>query len=115
MWPLTRHLTQVNNAGPKGQYRKQTLAVGSFLPNSFGLYDMHANVLEWCQDTWHDSYTSAPTDGSAWIEQDDKSLRIVRGGSWANIPMVCRSASRGKYYPNYKNDAFGLRMICSAP
>jgi eukaryotic-like serine/threonine-protein kinase len=104
------------SSGPKGQYRQQTLAVGSFPANAFGLYDMHANVLEWCQDTWQGSYTGAPVDGSAWIEHPDrKALRIVRGGSWVNIAKVCRSASRAKYYPNYKNNAFGIRVVCSMP
>ncbi|MGH8590661.1 MAG: SUMF1/EgtB/PvdO family nonheme iron enzyme [Gammaproteobacteria bacterium] len=50
------------NGSAKGKYRKQTVPVGSFPPNAFGLYDMHANVWECCQDTWHDNYEGHPTD-----------------------------------------------------
>jgi formylglycine-generating enzyme required for sulfatase activity len=48
--------------GTKGEYREQTTEVGSFLANRFGLYDMHGNVGEWCEDDYHESYEGAPTD-----------------------------------------------------
>lgn len=75
---------------------KQTAPVGSFQPNPFGLFDTAGNVWEWTQDCWHDNYTNAPTDGSAWLEQDggDCNRRVVRGGSWINIPQYLRSADR---------------------
>jgi formylglycine-generating enzyme required for sulfatase activity len=85
---------------PKGKYRQETTPVGQFPPNAFGLYDMHGNVLEWCQDVHHDNYNEAPTDGSAWeIEGDsDSNERIFRGGSWYFLPRRCRSANRNNYY-----------------
>ena len=71
--------------GIKGEYREQMPPVGSFqVANNFGLYDMHGNVLEWCQDHWHDSYEDAPVDGSAWInlEASSEAFRLLHGGSW---------------------------------
>ena len=82
--------------GVKGEYRQQTTPVGYFnVANNFGLYDMHGNVWEWCEDSWHDNYKNAPIDGSAWIGQDTDS-KIQRGGSWYTDSRYCRSASR--YY-----------------
>ncbi len=79
---------------PKGKYRQETTRVGSFPPNTFGLYDMHGNVWEWCADTWHDNYQGAPIDGSAWIIGGTDKLSPTRGGSWGDNPIVCRSACR---------------------
>jgi len=69
------------------------MAVGQKLPNAFGLYDMHGNVWEWCQDWWHEGYSGAPADGSAW-EAGGGSYRVIRGGSWLAYAGSCRSAYR---------------------
>lgn len=73
-----------------------TAPVGSFKPNVFGLYDMHGNVWEWNQDCWHDSYSGAPPDGSAWLApgKGDCEKAVVRGGSWFSYPRSLRSAYR---------------------
>lgn len=72
----------------------QHRSVGSKLPNAFGLYDMHGNVREWVEDCWHDDYSDAPTDGSAWTYGGDCSVRVLRGGSVFSFPGTLRSAFR---------------------
>jgi len=79
-------------SAPEGVFRRQTTDVGSFPPNAFGLYDMHGNVWEWCQDVWHGNYNGAPTDGSAWESGGDSAFRVLRGGSW--LFESCRCADR---------------------
>ena len=89
---------------------EKTTLVGKFPPNAFGLYDMHGNVWEWCEDTWHESYVDAPTDGSAWVSESDK--RILRGGSWDNYARSCRSALRFKWAAANSNYYIGFRIAC---
>ncbi len=74
--------------------RDQTTQVGIFPANSFGLYDMHGNVWEWCADHWHGSYDGAPIDGTAWLDDGDAGGRVVRGGAWLNEAKFLRSAQR---------------------
>jgi len=81
-----------NGCGSQWDYR-QTAPVGSFKPNPFGLYDMAGNVWQWVQDCYHDDYSEAPADGSAWTFNDCP-RRIPRGGSWGYVPAGLRSASR---------------------
>ena len=65
----------------------ETHPVGQNNPNPWGLYDIHGNVWEWCQDNWHGNYDGAPSDGSAW-ESGSGSDRVDRGGSWSIIARV---------------------------
>ncbi len=105
--------SQTYGSGPKGEYLKKTKAVGSFPTNAFGLFDMHGNVWEWCQDHWHGNYRGAPADGSAWIAGGDSDKRVLRGGSWFNLPIFCRSANRNRNAPGYLGYGMGFR-VCVA-
>ncbi len=91
---------------------KQTLPVGSFPPNAFGLYDMHGNVWEWMQDCWHKDYQNAPDDGSAWLEKNSGNCdrRVVRGGSWFDNPRYLRSALRLRDDSDVVGNGLGFRI-----
>jgi formylglycine-generating enzyme required for sulfatase activity len=82
---------------PKGNYLEKTTPAGKFPANSFGLYDMHGNLWEWCLDEWANDYIDAPVDGSASGDinsRDSDKTRVIRGGSWLNDGTYCRSAFR---------------------
>jgi formylglycine-generating enzyme required for sulfatase activity len=100
----------------KGRYRKTTIAVDSFTPNAFGLYNMHGNIWEWCLDPWHSNYDGAPTHGGVWNASNDSGsdFRLMRGGSWNNNPHDCRSAGRVFNGPAGQDDALGFRIVCSS-
>lgn len=69
--------------------------VGSYPPNAWGIYDMHGNVDEWCEDVWHPNYEGAPNDGSAWLDgEDSEPFRVVRGGWASATEFVCTSSAR---------------------
>jgi formylglycine-generating enzyme required for sulfatase activity len=104
------------NDSPKGEYRGQTVEVGSFPSNNFGLCDMHGNVWEWCEDDWHNSYEGAPTDGSAWLEENrTETKRLLRGGFWNDFPRYCRSAYRSYDSRDLRNFNLGFRVLCVSP
>lgn len=90
--------------------RQQTLPVGSFKPNAFGLYDMHGNVWEWVEDCWHKTYANAPTDGTAWLDTDP-SFRVIRGGSWHNESELVRAAVRFQRNIHVQFDTLGFRVV----
>ncbi len=107
--------------GTKGKDRGETTPVGSFeVANAFGLYDMHGNVYEWCEDDMHDNYDGAPNDGSPWLSGNQNTTKytakVARGGSWFNNPRRCRSANRLNYY-SVETDFFniGFRLVSFPP
>jgi formylglycine-generating enzyme required for sulfatase activity len=90
--------------------RRQTAPVGSFKPNAFGLCDMHGNVWEWVEDSWHENYDGAPTDGSAWLRDGDPSYRVIRGGAWRNETEHVRAAVRFRRNISVRFDTLGFRV-----
>lgn len=106
--------TQPFGGAPKGVNREQTTPVGSFSPNAWGLYDMHGNVFEWCEDKYHDSYDGAPADGSAWMRGGVSEWRVLRGGSWFDSANALRSTSRERLYLDICDPFIGIRLVAVA-
>jgi formylglycine-generating enzyme required for sulfatase activity len=101
--------------GAKGEHKDKTTPVGSYPANPFGLYDMMGNVSQWCQDVFHDSYTNAPTDGSAWETGGDPEIRVYRGGAYDNDGSNCRSAIRyAAERKENRNSHIGFRVVVEA-
>ena len=88
-------------SGQTGQYRGQTMPVGSFSRNEFGLYDVHGNVAEWVADCYEEASGTCTT------------RRVVRGGSWASAPELVRSAYRGWCSLTLRNQSNGFRVARS--
>lgn len=90
-----------------------TAPAASFKPNAFGLHDMLGNVWEWTGDNYHDDYTDAPSDGSAW--QGNGVRRVLRGGSWNNSPQNLRAAVRYACENEVRFSSFGFRVARQLP
>jgi formylglycine-generating enzyme required for sulfatase activity len=100
-------------AEPQGPYRHVTTPAGMFPPNPFGLFDMHGNLWEWCADSWHSDFTGAPASEAPWQAGGDPAGRVVRGGSWHDVPAACRSAARTRYEAGQGDDFVGFRVVCN--
>ena len=88
----------------------KTTPVGSYPSNDFGLHDVHGNVWEWVEDCWHEDYRGAPSDGSAWVTGGDCELRVLRGGSWDDVPRGLRSAYRSWNVTGDRDGLVGVRV-----
>ena len=97
----------------KGPYVGNTTSVGSYRPNAFGLYDMHGNVCQWCQD-WSDMdyYGNSPTDDPQGPAARHVRVRVLRGGGWNYYAVDCRSARRLAGEPSDRLYFFGFRVVC---
>jgi formylglycine-generating enzyme required for sulfatase activity len=97
--------------GKEGLYRGETVPVTKLPANPWGLYEMHGNVDEWCEDHWHSSYEGAPADGRAWIDAtaETGADRVIRGGSWFGFARYVRSAYRFRLVPGSRIVYLGFR------
>ncbi len=95
----------------------QTHPVGQKKPNQWELYDMLGNVWEWCEDDWHSDYNGAPTDGRAWIDNDNRYLskyRTLRGGCWNYSSQFCSCSYRFDTDPAWRFPEDGFRVVVVA-
>ena len=97
----------------KGNSKGYDPPVGAKKPNAWGLYDMHGYVWEWCADSWHPHYETAPADGSARVDKDAREYTI-RGGSWNDSAERCRSAAREGKAAAFRSDTVGFRCVRAA-
>ena len=100
----------VQTAGTVGP-TNGTAIVGSYLPNAWGLYDVHGNVYEWCLD-WHASSLTGGVDPKGAAVG---SSRVLRGGSWDSAASYCRSAFRFDYAPSDRYIKYGFRLVRTLP
>jgi uncharacterized protein (TIGR02996 family) len=93
-------------------YCGRAVAVGSYPPNGFGLYDMHGNVWEWCQDLYDNTayYLGSPASQGTWDEEGFG--HVLRGGSWGDPAVHCRSAYRrnGGSISRHRDNRIGFRV-----
>ena len=95
----------------KGPNLQRPCTVGQYQPNAFGLYDMHGNVWQWCQD-WYDKdyYSEFLADNPKG--PDSGTYRVIRGGSWDSLPGLCCAAYRFRDTPSGRSSLVGFRVVC---
>jgi formylglycine-generating enzyme required for sulfatase activity len=106
----TKHLLR-ESAWYTWNSRHQTQPVGQKKANAWGLQDTHGLVWEWCEDSWHQSYSGAPGDGSAWREEGHPMKHVVRGGAWYSLADDCRCANRFCYDAGFRYPSIGFRVV----
>jgi formylglycine-generating enzyme required for sulfatase activity len=111
----------------KGEKAKQPgVNGGCGLVNRYGLAEMHGQLFEWCGDSWHPNPVGDGwrADGLPWGGEDrdlakrgsgQRGWKLLRGGSWISIPLICRAAYRSSYYPAIVNASYGVRPCCLLP
>lgn len=87
-----------------------TAPVGSQASNPLGIFDMHGNVAEWVEDCYHENYQGAPSSNQVWLS-DQCDGRVLRGGSWFDVPTVGRSATRYRAEPTLRASNWGFRVV----
>ncbi len=99
------------NGSVEGKCREQTTAVGTFAANPWGLADFHGNVWEWCQDRYDGRFYGRSPEADPECQDGEQTDRVLRGGSWIDIPQYCRAACRSGNEPGTRDDIHGFRVV----
>lgn|GEM_PF-1215553 len=92
--------------------REKTMPAGSFAQNPFGIFDLHGNVAEWCQDSYSPNFYKQLNDGHmAGVNLEKTSQKVIRGGSWFTPDISARCANRGSESSDTKTDTLGFRLM----
>ena len=113
IWAGTSHELKLGDyAWHSANSKSQAQPVGTKKPNGLGLHDMSGNVFEWVEDCWHENYTGAPTNGSAWKEEGGGNCgrRVIRGGSWNYTPENLRTSFRYGDTADFRLGSIGFRL-----
>ena len=97
--------------GEKGLYREKTVPVKSLPANLWGLYEMHGNVWEWCQDSWQNNLGKVAVVDPLTQSEEASGDRVLRGGSWLDFGRSVRSAIRSRGRPDFRDDFIGFRLV----
>ncbi len=90
----------------QGHFRNKTIPVNTFKPNDFGLYDLHGNVWEWCQDNWQNDYASINDQNIG-----NANLSPLRGGSYSSEAIYCRCSFRDMLKKDSRKKNVGFRVV----
>ena len=108
-----RRLSDENWPKESDTNKCRTHPVGQKSPNAWGIYDMHGNVWEWCQD-WYDEKYYGKSPGSDPTGPSGGTSRVIRGGGWNDAAPGCRSAYRTRLTPDARNYLLGFRLVRTA-
>jgi uncharacterized protein (TIGR02996 family) len=116
-WITSRHANMYGGrpygrGSRPGPYLQRTARVGSYRPNPWGLYDLHGNVWEWCQD-WADSHYYGRSPRADPPGPDTGQAKILRGGSWGAYGYSCRASSRKWEPTDGRFNYVGFRVACT--